>query len=618
MRLVSSPWPAVRVKGGRPTGKAGAGAWRRALALCMCGLGLGAGVWARPAAAAPAAATSAPAPLARYSVRIDAPDKLRAMLAQNLDIERWRFFPDLTPEQLRGLVDKVPKQAEDLLAARGYFSPQVQAALDAAVTPPLVTVRVTPGQPTLVRSLDLQVTGPNGQPDARLAAALRKSWSLPDGAVFVSAAWETAKSNALLALLTRRYPAARIAESRALVDPQQHAASLSLHLDTGQGYTFGALRIEGLKRYPATIVQHLSPIHPGDPYAQDKLLDYQARLQASSYFRTATVAAPLAGAQGTQIPVLVQVDEYKPQKLGLGLGYSSNTGARVQTDYENLNILGRAWRLNTALKLETLQQSLSSGLTFPRTENGARYGLSADAQHANIQGLTTRSLILGGQRQRLDGPIETVLSLQYITERQDVAGFGSTTAQALMPNYSWTRRRLDNPLDPTSGTLVNAQIGGASKALLSDQNFIRLVLRGVDFIPLGASNQLILRGEVGSVLSPSANGIPQQELFRAGGVGSVRGYAYQSLGVNQGDAIVGGRALLTASVEAVHWITPKWGASVFYDTGNAADSFGALKPVAGYGVGARWRSPAGIISVDLAYGQATQSLRLEFNAGVNF
>ncbi|WP_288127879.1 BamA/TamA family outer membrane protein, partial [Thiomonas sp.] len=75
---------------------------------------------------------------------------------------------------------------------------------------------------------------------------------------------------------------------------------------------------------------------------------------------------------------------------------------------------------------------------------------------------------------------------------------------------------------------------------------------------------------------------------------------------------------LTASVEAVHWITPKWGASVFYDTGNAADSFGALKPVAGYGVGARWRSPAGIISVDLAYGQATQSLRLEFNAGVNF
>ncbi|OZB54975.1 MAG: hypothetical protein B7X42_01230, partial [Thiomonas sp. 14-66-4] len=35
----------------------------------------------------------------------------------------------------------------------------------------------------------------------------------------------------------------------------------------------------------------------------------------------------------------------------------------------------------------------------------------------------------------------------------------------------------------------------------------------------------------------------------------MRGYAYQSLGVSQGDAIVGGRALLTASVEAVHWIT---------------------------------------------------------------
>ncbi|MHB1666796.1 MAG: autotransporter assembly complex protein TamA [Thiomonas sp.] len=565
-------------------------------------------------AGAPAAAASQPS----YDVRIDAPEALRGMLAQYLEIERWRFFPGITPTQLRGLVDKIPRQADDLLAAEGYFAPQVKATLNAAARPPLVEVQVQAGEPTRVSSLDLQVNGPDGQPDAPLAAKLRHDWSLADGQVFRSAAWETAKSNALLTLLTQRYPAARIAQSQARVDPKRHGAALSLVLDTGPGYSFGPVQVEGLKRYPETIVQRLAPFQPGQPYAQAKLLEYQQLLQGSSYFRTATVAAPLAEAQGTTLPVQVQVVEYKPQKLGLGVGYSSNTGARTQVDYENLNILGRAWRFTSALKLETLLQSLSAGLAFPRVANGSRYSLSADVQHANIQGLTTRSLILGGQRQRLDGPIDTVLSLQYITERQDVAGYGSTTAQALMPNYSWTRRRLDNPIDPSSGSLVNAQIGAGSKAVLSDQNFIRLVLRGVQYIPLGTRNQLILRGEVGSVLSPSANGIPQQELFRAGGIGSVRGYAYQSLGVTEGDAIVGGRALLTASAEAVHWLTPQWGASVFYDRGDAANSFGALKTVAGYGIGARWRSPAGIISVDLAYGQATQSYRLQFNAGVNF
>ncbi|WP_038168196.1 autotransporter assembly complex family protein [Thiomonas sp. FB-Cd] len=569
---------------------------------------------ARPAAAASAAAAVQP----RYVVQIEAPQDVQGMLAQYLDIERWRSFPDMSPEQLRGLVDKVPSQAGDLLAAQGYFSAHIAVHLDDTQPVPVVAIAVQPGEPTRVQSVDLQVQGPDGHPDAALAAALRKNWRLAPGQVFRSAAWETAKSNALLELLTKRYPAARIARSEALVDPETRAASLTLELDTGPGYTFGPIHVEGLQRYPASIVQRLSPLQPGEPYAQDKLLEWQARLQSSSYFRTALVAAPLADAQGTSLPVLVQVAEQKTQRLGAGLGYSSNTGARTQLDYENLNIGGRAWRLTSAIKLETVQQSLSAGLAFPRTENGSRYSVGADVQHSNIQGLTTRSQVLSAQRQRVDGPIETVQSLQFINERQDVAGSGSTSTMALVPGFSWTRRDLDNPIDPRNGTLINAQIGGASKAVLSDQNFIRLLLRGVDLIALGARNQLIVRGVVGSVISPSAEGIPQQELFRAGGIGSVRGYAYQSLGVVQGNAVVGGRALLTASVEAVHWLTPKWGAAVFYDRGGAADSFGALKTVAGYGVGARWRSPAGLISVDLAYGQATQAVRLQFNAGVNF
>ena len=608
------------------------GAWRRLGSACLLALAA-ASCTARAAPAPPPGAASSPqavlpriadaasaaaAAQPRYGVNIDAPQDVRAILAQYLDIERWRFFPGMSAEQLRGLVDKVPSQARNLLAAQGYFSPSVAVHLDATQPVPVVAIAVDPGEPTRVQSVDVRVDGPHGRPDAVLAAAVRKNWRLVPGQVFRSAAWETAKSDALLELLTRRYPGARIARSEALVEPERRLANLTVQLDTGPAYTFGPIHVEGLKRYPTSIVQRLSPLHPGEPYAQDKLLEWQARLQSSGYFRTALVAAPLASAKGTSLPVFVDVAEQKTQKLGAGLGYSSNTGARTQLDYEDLNIGGHAWRLTSAIELESVQQSLSAGLAFPRTENGSRYSLGADVQHSNIQGLTTRSQILSAQRQRLDGRIETQQSLQFINERQDVAGSGSTSTMALVPGFSWTRRDLDSLIDPRSGTLINVQIGGASKAVLSDQNFIRLLLRGVDLIPLGARNQLIVRGVVGSVISPSADGIPQQELFRAGGIGSVRGYAYQSLGVVQGNAIVGGRALLTASVEAVHWLTPKWGAAVFYDRGGAADSFGALRAVAGYGVGARWRSPAGLISVDLAYGQATQAVRLQFNAGVNF
>ena len=60
-----------------------------------------------------------------------------------------------------------------------------------------------------------------------------------------------------------------------------------------------------------------------------------------------------------------------------------------------------------------------------------------------------------------------------------------------------------------------------------------------------------------------------------------------------------------------------WGA-VFVDAGNAAASFGALKPVYGVGFGVRWRSPVGPLRVDLAYGSETRKPRLHFSVGIAF
>ncbi len=557
-------------------------------------------------------------PSPRYLLDIRAPDDVAPMLKQYLDVSRWSAFADLSPEQLRGLAGNIPQQARELLSAQGYFSSEIQVSLDDGAQPPKITVLVQPGLPVRVSRVDLSVRGPDGAPEAELSAELLKSWPLGPGAVFSSGAWESAKDNALLALLIKRYPAARIRHSEARVDPGQYSAALTLALDTGLAYSFGPVRIEGLERYPEKVVLSQAPMHPGDPYDQGLVLEYQKRLQNSQYFRSAYVAAPLADAQETVLPVRVKVAEQPAQKIGLGLGYSSNTGNRGQIDYEHINLFGRAWRLSAAAKMESLQQSISTGLTFPRTAEGFHYGISAELKESDIQGLTTRSQMIGGQRQRLDGDIEIVTAVSFINERLDVAGSGSSGSMALVPNVSWTLRRLDDPIAPTRGSLLNVSAGVAARALLSDQDFIRARIQGRHYIPLGADNQLVLRADVGSVLSASAEGIPQEELFRTGGIGSVRGYAYQSLGVSQGDAIVGARNLVVGSIELAHWFTPKWGGAVFYDRGGAADSFAELHTVSGYGIGARWRSPAGVISVDLAYGEAAEALRLQLNAGVNF
>ena len=131
--------------------------------------------------------------------------------------------------------------------------------------------------------------------------------------------------------------------------------------------------------------------------------------------------------------------------------------------------------------------------------------------------------------------------------------------------------RLDDILAPRAGYLVKLQLGGATKLVLSDQNFARTTAKVQYLHPVGKIGTLLFRAEAGVVFAKSVEGIPTDYLFRTGGDTTVRGYAFDSLGVAQGTAVVGGRYLAVASAEYIHWLSKTWGVAVFYDAGNAAD-----------------------------------------------
>ena len=120
------------------------------------------------------------------------------------------------------------------------------------------------------------------------------------------------------------------------------------------------------------------------------------------------------------------------------------------------------------------------------------------------------------------------------------------------------------------------------------------------------------------MLADSRNGIPSNFLFRTGGDTTVRGYAFESLGVQQGSAVVGGRYYAVASGEATHWFNDSWGVATFIDAGNATDSLQNFHFALGYGAGARLRTPIGPFRVDVAYGQDVKSVRVHFSVGLSF
>ena len=60
--------------------------------------------------------------------------------------------------------------------------------------------------------------------------------------------------------------------------------------------------------------------------------------------------------------------------------------------------------------------------------------------------------------------------------------------------------------------------------------------RGLLFIPV-RRDDFLLRAELGVVLADSREGIPSTFVFRTGGDQTVRGYAFESLGVQSGNAV---------------------------------------------------------------------------------
>jgi translocation and assembly module TamA len=599
-----------------------------------------------------------------YTVRIDAPGKLDDLLEDNLDLLRWRGNPRVDLDQLQRLVKAVPEEAKTLIATEGYYSPRITAGLDTSGGTAVARIVVDPGQPTLVSDIDLVLQGfvpfeKGGAPYD--AAALRNRWSLPVGARFRQADWEGAKRDLLREVMQSRFPRAQLVETSATVDPDAYKASLRVVIDSGPEMRFGELRIRGLKRYPREVITNLNKIKPGDMYTEAALQALQARLQETGYFASVEVSADMravlnaeikelkddedgsaptpsaqAAATGqdavpgqattgvkppaapgpTVLPVLVRVTENKQKNVEVGVGFSTNTGGRASLSYDDLNVLGK--RMKSDLIYEQKHQLARADFYWPTKPNGYNDSVGGGFERTDLRGELTTTASVTARRAWGTPELERSVTVEALAEQRRVEGIDTAYSKSIPFTYSVTRRKLDNLLQPTRGYALNWQLGIAPLPLFTDEKFIRGYTRGVYYRPMGTSGTLILKGEAGAVLSSDKVGVPSTFLFRAGGDQSVRGYGYQQLGVREGDAIVGGRYLLTGGAEYQYWFRPPWGVAFFVDAGNAADKVKDLKPEYGYGVGARWRSPVGPINVDVAYGQAVRKVRLHFSLGFTF
>lgn len=559
------------------------------------------------------------APL-RYRLEVVAPDALKGTVSRSLDLVRWENYEEMTPELLDRLVLEAREQARQIAATEGYFEPKIDIDVDRNLEPALVRITIDPGVPTRISRVDLTLQGSVAEDPTRLEqrlAPLREQWSLRIGEVFRQVEWTDAKATMLKSFAAKDYAAATIASSKATIDPDAHSAVLEVTLESGPAFRFGETHVTGLELYRPEIVLNLNTITPGEPFAQQELDQLQRRLSATGYFASVQTGIDIDPARAAATPITIAVIEAPPRRLELGGGYSTDTTYNLTFRYSDVNANGNGLQWVTNVRIAGNTQTGSLLFNLPPRAEGYLDTLSGTIDRSDIQNLVIHAAAAGVRRRTIDERDVHSYEASFHYADQSPQGADGSAAHALYLEYRRTLRRVDAPLSPTRGYVASVGVGGGVPGA-STAGFGRVIAQFAYFQPLSVANALELRAEGGAVMVDHPFNVPADLMFRTGGDTTVRGYAFQSLGVKDGQAIVGGRYYGVASAEFIHWVNATWGVAAFVDAGNAANSLSSLDPAVGYGLGARIRTPIGPLRFDVAYGQRTGGVRVHMSVGVTF
>jgi len=501
----------------------------------------------------------------------------------------------------------------------GYYRAQV------TVTTEMTTgggyrlhVVVSPGEPVRVAAVSVRIEGPGAAEKSlqRLAAA----FPLKKGDILLQQIYEQAKGAMLARAEELGYREATFPVHQITIDPSLTSARIELVLATGAQHRFDGVTITGAASYPEAFVRRYLAFKSGEVFSPAKLTETQRNLRSSERFRDITVVPGKVEGSETDVPVLIKLTPAPRRSLRTGIGYETDTGARAGLRYRDLNVFERGHEYTALFTLSQRLQGVSSLYSIPDTHDIRNSTtLELNFQREDVNPYDSRLFTAELTRDHSFG--EVLLGSAFLRLLHEEYSVGQRDSQGTLalPGVRLTGSRFDDPVRPSRGFRYSLQVRGAPSLFGSAAGLLQATAEGSFLAPLPQRLKLHTRAAAGaSLLRNSLHELPPSLRFFAGGDQSVRGYAYKSLGPKDahGD-VVGGRHLLVGSVELERELWRDWGVSVFYDAGNAFDSFSDVRLHQGAGAGVHYYTPVGALNLSLArqIGEDHPSLRIHFSVG---
>lgn len=549
-------------------------------------------------------ATPALLQAAKLAVSVDGVDgELKTAVEASVEIVQYRDR-DVSAAQVRRLFDRAPDEVGKALEAYGYYGATATGDLKESPEGWQALLHVAPGEATTVAEFSLDV--PDPARDEKLVAKAIREFTPAKGQRFDHAAYERSKATLQASLIATGYLDAELTTHTVAVTRAANRANVSLAWKPGTRYRYGKTTFDG-DWFAEGLLERYIPWHEGDFYAQGQLLQLQQRMIDADYFGIIDVHPDLEHAADGVVPITVILAPAKRNVYSAGVFVDTDIGFGVRGG------LTRRWLNRHGHKLKTeveLAQRLNSvavtySIPLPGPNNRSyNFGANYRDQNTDTTKSKTASLVVNESRQWLG--FTRTLGLRLLTgdftivdpiarRHEDLKGH--TTL--LYPELVLDRKQADDPLFVRDGYSITA-IARGTPGLASDTDFEQVRVDGKWIRAFGDHQRLIVRGSLGATRVGDFDQLPPDLRFFAGGDRSIRGYAFQTVGPeNANGLVIGGEDLVVASAEYEYYFKPNWGVATFLDTGDAFTGFSNFKRRIGTGLGLRWRSPVGMVRVDL-------------------
>jgi outer membrane protein insertion porin family len=381
-------------------------------------------------------------------------------------------------------------------------------------------------------------------------------------------------------------------------------------------------------------------------YDGSKIKLSKERLDRLGYFKEVSIDTVEVAGTPDQVDLVVTVEEKPTGNLSVGAGYSSAEQLTLTASIQQENVFGSGHFLGLSINTGKTNRTIAINTLDPYwTVDGVSRGF--DLYYRNTSPLNTYGdsyqLTTWGGAVRFGVPFterdtvyfglgyeqtqigdDTFLPNSYFLYRQEYG----PSSYSFPLTVGWSRDERNSALFPTAGRFYRAN---AEVSALGDLQYARLNLQAQQYLGLPYNLVLGLNGEVGWGLAIGPRPYPVFKNFYSGGLGSVRGFEQNSLGViDPTGAFIGGVGKVNANAE-LYIPVPGMGNDkslrffAFFDIGNAwgedqSVTWGSLR--AATGLGLSWVSPMGPLK--FSYGvpvmyQGTDRIQpFQFQIGTRF